>query len=397
MKTIAYVIWFSIFLLVYGSGNFYIGLRGWQAFPKNTLFSKVYIITFIFITLSYFASRIIEKISVCQLSSALFWIGSFWFGFMLYFFLAALFFDIVRLSNHIFNFYPSFIINNYDRMKTISAVSVIIMAIIIHIFGYANAHGLNIREIRLSVPKKAGSLKELRIAFVSDIHLGTIIKNARLERMVGAINGIKPDIIILGGDVFDEDLKPVLHYNMGEILKNLKARFGTYAISGNHEYYGGIEEAVAYLENHGIQFLRDRVVKIKNSFYIAGADDHTKKQFTGAAPLPFKDLLNSVDMTLPVILTVHNPGRIKEAVESGADVMLSGHAHNGQLWPITLITNIIYEVSYGYKKIGNTHAYVSSGYGSWGPPVRIGTSTEIVLMRLTFGRGQDTALNKVKP
>ena len=384
MKVIAYVIWFSVFLLVYGSGNFYIGLRGWQAFPRNAVFSRVYIITFILVALSYFASRIIENFSVCQASSALFWIGSFWFGFMLYFFAAALFFDIIRLSNHIFNFYPSFIINNYDRVKTVSAVSVIIITIIIHIYGFANARGLNIREISLSVPKKAGSLKELRIAFVSDIHLGTIIKNARLERMVSSINGLKPDIIILGGDVFDEDLKPVLLYNMGDILKDLKARFGTYAVSGNHEYYGGIEEAAAYLENHGIRVLRDRVMKINNSFYIAGADDHTKKQFTGTAPLQFKDLLKDADMNLPVILAVHNPQRIKEAVDIGADVMLSGHTHNGQLWPITLITNMIYEVSYGYRKIGSTQAYVSSGYGSWGPPVRIGTSTEIMLLKLSF-------------
>lgn len=384
MKIIAYVIWFSVFLLIYGSGNFYVGLRGWQAFPKNAIFSKVYIITFIFIALSYFASRIIEKFSVCPLSSGLFWIGSFWFGLMIYFFVAALFFDIVRLSNHLFNFYPSFIINNYDRVKTISAVSVIMIAIIIHIFGYANARGLNIREINLSVPKKAGSLKELRVAFVSDIHLGTIIKNARLERMVVAINGLNPDVIILGGDVFDEDLKPVLHYNMGDILKDLKARYGTYAISGNHEYYGGIDEAVAYLENHGIRVLRDRVVKIADSFYLAGADDHTKKQFTGLEPLPFKDLLKGADMNLPVILSAHNPKRVLEAAESGADLTISGHTHNGQLWPITLITNMIYEVSYGYRKIGNTHVYVSSGYGSWGPPVRIGTSTEIVLIKLDF-------------
>lgn len=389
MKIIAYIIWFSVFLLVYGSGNFYIGLRGWQAFPRNALFSKVYIITFIFLALSYFASRIIEKFSVCALSGGLFWIGSFWFGFMLYLFLAAVFFDIIRFANHLFNFYPSFIINNYDRVKTITAISVIIIASIIQIYGYANACRLNIREINIFVPKKTGALKELRIAFVSDIHLGTIIKNARLERMVTAINEMKPDIIILGGDVFDEDLKPVLRYNLGDILKDLKARFGTFAISGNHEYYGGIDEAVEYLESHGITFLRDRVVKIADSFYIAGADDHTKQLFTGISPMSFKELLKDVDMKLPVILPAHNPKRIQEAAAAGADLMLSGHTHNGQLWPIRLITNAIYEVSYGYRKIGGTHAYVSSGYGSWGPPVRVWTETEIVLMKLSFEESVD--------
>ncbi|MCU0822057.1 MAG: metallophosphoesterase [Spirochaetes bacterium] len=382
MKIIAYVIWFSVFLLVYGSVNYYIGLRGWQAFPKNALFTKAYIITFIFVALSYFASRIIENFSVCMISGALFWIGSFWFGFMLYFFTAAVFFDIIRLSSHLFNFYPSFIINNYDWVKTIIAVSVIILSAVIQISGYDNACRLNIREISMSVPKKAGAIRELRIAFASDIHLGTIIKNARLERMVTAINGMNPDVIILGGDVFDEDLKPVLHYNLGDILKNLKARYGTYAVSGNHEYYGGIDEAVAYLENHGIRVLRDRVVKIDDSFYIAGADDHTKQQFTGISPLPFRDLLKDVDMKLPVILPAHNPKRVREAEESGADLMLSGHTHNGQLWPITYITKTIYEISYGYRKFGDMHVYVSSGYGSWGPPARVGTETEVALIKI---------------
>ncbi len=384
MKTVAYIIWFSVFILVYGSANFYIGLRGHQAFPRNAVFTKIYISSFVFIILSYFASRIIENFSICTLSSGLFWIGSFWFGFLLYFFLAALFFDIIRLLNYLTNFYPAFIVNNYDRVKMAAAIFVIIAASFIQIAGYANACRLNIREISLSVPKKAGALKDLRLAFVSDIHLGTIIKNARLERMVSAVNGMKPDVIILGGDVFDEDLKPVLNYNLGDILKNLKARSGVYAISGNHEYYGGIDEAVAYLENHGITFLRDRVVKIDGSFYIAGADDHTKWQFTGINPLSFNELLKGADMNLPVILAVHNPKRIREAEDAGADLMLSGHTHSGQLWPITYITRAIYELSYGYRKVGSMHAYVSSGYGSWGPPARVGTDTEVVLLKVRF-------------
>lgn len=195
---------------------------------------------------------------------------------------------------------------------------------------------------------------------------------------------MKPDIILLAGDIVDEDLAPVIDQNLGECLKQLYAPFGVYGITGNHEYIGGAEPAVKYLEENGITMLRDTVIQINNSFYLAGREDRDKNRFSGQKRLEVSELLQQVDKTLPIILLDHQPFALDKAAEAGVDLQLSGHTHHGQLWPLNYLTRAIYEVSMGYKKKGNAHFYVSPGFGGWGPPVRTGNRPEVVLITLKF-------------
>lgn len=130
--------------------------------------------------------------------------------------------------------------------------------------------------------------------------------------------------------------------------------------------------------------LRDSVANIAGSFYVAGREDRDKNRFSGKNRLEVAELLSNIDHSLPIILLDHQPFALDKAAEAGVDLQLSGHTHHGQLWPLNFITRAVYEISMGYKQKGNTHFYVSPGYGGWGPPVRTGNRPEIVMIKLKF-------------
>jgi predicted MPP superfamily phosphohydrolase len=259
-----------------------------------------------------------------------------------------------------------------------------IVVFLVCLAGFINARMPRIKQLDLTIHKTVPGDPHLRIVMVSDIHLGTLIAKRRADYLTEKINSLHPDIILLAGDVVDEDLKPVIRRNLGENLRNLKSKLGVYAIPGNHEYIGGAPEAIKYLRDHAIIVLQDSTVFIDHRFYLAGRDDRDKPRFTGKPRKPIKEVMQDVDKNYPVIMMDHQPFRFDDVVAQGVDLQLSGHTHHGQLWPLNYITNAMYEVSWGYKLKGNTHFYVSSGFGSWGPPVRLGNRPEIVLINLTF-------------
>jgi predicted MPP superfamily phosphohydrolase len=264
--------------------------------------------------------------------------------------------------------------------------SVIGIGAIVVIAGYLNARTPRIRRLDVTVLKSVQKRSELNIVVASDIHLGTIICKSRLEAIIKKINDLRADIVLLPGDVVDEDLGPVIRQNLGETLRTIKSKLGVFAVTGNHEYIGGVEPAVRYLREHGIIMLRDEVVTIDDSICIAGREDLSINRFAGKQRKGLEELLAGVDKSKPIILMDHQPFHLEEAEKNGIDLQLSGHTHHGQIWPFSFITKKMYEVSWGYKKKNATHIYVSCGVGTWGPPVRTGNSPEIINIRLEFDK-----------
>jgi predicted MPP superfamily phosphohydrolase len=383
MKTTALILFFSIFFIINGLISFYIYTRGLQAIAPDSRYRSAYSVVFWIIALSFIGGRIFERILPSQAAEFLIGIGSIWLGAMLYFFLIVVFFDLLRLGNHLLPFFPAVITNNYAKTKSIAAMSAMGLVAVLLLGGYINATIPRIKNLNLFIPKKPISIKSLNIVMVSDIHLGTMISRSRIDTIVSKINALNPDIVLLPGDIIDEDPAPVIKKNLGEAIKNIRSRFGTYAVTGNHEFIGGVEEACAYLTAHGVTMLRDRSIKIGDSFFIVGREDRSVGR-TGHKRKGLDELMIAVDTKLPVILMDHQPFGLEEAVHQGIDLQLSGHTHYGQLWPLNYIVNSIYEISWGYKRIGKTHFYISSGVGTWGPPMRIGNHPEIVHIQLNF-------------
>jgi predicted MPP superfamily phosphohydrolase len=382
MKTITFVIFFTIVIAIYGLINYYVFIRGWQAMPQNSRLKLIYLVCFLFFALSYIIGRLLEKIWLSTVSDIFVWIGSFWLAAFFYFFLIVLILDFLRLINYWLPFFH-LITENYASLKQITALLSIGIIFLAIIFGYINACFPRIRTLNLTIPKTA-SINMIKILVASDIHLGTIIGKKRFCKVVNKINELNPDLILLPGDIVDEDLAPVIRENLGEALLHLKSKFGMFAVTGNHEYIGGVESAVKYLKEHGVTMLRDSVIKINESIYLVGREDRSIRQFNGKHRKDLSDLMEQVDKAFPIILMDHQPFGLNEANENGFDLQLSGHTHHGQLFPLNFITNAVYEKSWGYLKKGNTHIYVSCGVGTWGPPVRIGNRPEIVNIVLNF-------------
>lgn len=385
MKLSVFVIFFSIVISVYGLLNFYIYHRAIQVFPIGTVGRGWFISAFWFFVSAFLLARILERMYPSDFTEVITWIGSVWLGVMVYSLLAVLFIDFTRLLNHYFHIYPSFLTQNPTSTRNYVFLIVSGFVLIISTISFINARIPNIKKMEILVDKKFQSEKsELRIVMASDIHMGTLIGKRRTNYLVKTINRLNPDVILFAGDLVDEDLAPVLRRNLGDHLTTLKAPFGVYAITGNHEYIGGAEPAVKYLSNHGITILRDSAILVDGKFYLVGRDDKDKSRFSGTNRKSLHEIMDGIDHSYPIILLDHQPFKLNQAVEAGVDLQLSGHTHHGQLWPFNYITNAIYEVSHGYKKIGASHFYVSSGFGTWGPPMRLGNRPEIVVITMKF-------------
>ncbi len=383
MKT-SFIIFFAIVLTIYGLVNFYIFMRGWQSIPANPALRISYISAFIVLSLSWLAGRILENNYSNAFSDMLIWTGSFWLGAMVYFLFVVILADLTRLTNKFINFLPEPDSPLYSKLKLIVffvSIGVVIMTVFA---GYINARNPRVNNLEIKINKKAGNLKELNIAMASDIHLGTVVNNEWFSKIVNEINNLNPDIVLLAGDIVDEDVKPVIRNNLGEQLRNIKSKYGTYGITGNHEYIGGVEAACKYLSEHGVTMLRDTSVLIDGCFYVAGREDRDISRFAGKYRKKLSEILEGVDKNLPVIVMNHQPFDLDEAIKEKADLHLSGHTHGGQLFPFNFITEKIYELSRGYLQKEDTHFFVSNGAGTWGPPVRIGNRPEVVNIRIIF-------------
>lgn len=325
-----------------------------------------------------------ERFWISPVSNFFTFVGSFWLALMVYFLMAVIVIDLVRLVIYFLPSRPDFLANNYEDIKKYLFIAVTGIVAIVVLAGHINALNPRVTRLDMKINKKAGSMKTLHIAAASDIHLGTLVGPRRTANLVQMLNDCNADVILLAGDIVDEDLAPVIHNDLGRSLLKLKAPLGVYAITGNHEYIGGAEAAVKYLGEHGIKMLRDTAIKINESFYLAGRNDRDSKRFSSKERKSLEDVLQGVDRTLPVIMMDHQPFNFQQVVDAGVDFQLSGHTHHGQLWPFNYITKAIYEVSWGYKQKDKSHFYVSSGYGGWGPPVRSGNRPEIVDIYITF-------------
>jgi predicted MPP superfamily phosphohydrolase len=383
MRKRAFIIFFSIVLSIYALINLYIFMRGWEVMAENTYVRLGYTVLYSILFLSFVVGRFLERVALSWFSDVLVWIGSFWLGAMVYFFLILLVIDFLRLVNSIVPFFPSFLTANDRESGQIAAITVGAAVLVVLVSGYINALKVRVKKLELIIRKGIKSQGSLKIVVASDIHLGTLICKSRLERIVERINSLNPDLVLLPGDVVDEDLGPVIRQNLGETLRTIKSRLGVVAITGNHEYIGGVEEACRYLSDHGITVLRDSWVEIEKGIVIVGREDLSSRQLAGKRRKPLEELMADVDKNSLAILMDHQPFRLEDAEKNGVDLQLSGHTHHGQLWPFNFITKKVYEVSWGYKKKGNTHFYVSSGVGTWGPPIRTGNKPEIVNIQLT--------------
>lgn len=371
---------FSLFLFVFLILQFYIGIHGWWYFSLlvDDLSKLVYWGIFSFIALAYILVHLTRNVLPYSLARIIKYIGAYWLAVFEYGVILLPITDVIALILYWCSVPLDFIIQTLGSMVLVVLLGILIM-------GSWSAWVPTIRRIEIKLGKQAGSLQQLRVAVASDLHLGMIVGNRHIKRLIRSVDKINPDLILLVGDVLDDEIKPFIQHKMAETLRGLTAPMGVFAVVGNHEYIGkNVDEYVKRMEEIGIKVLLDESELVHNVFYVVGRKDRAVKSFGNGTRVELDQLIAPLDHTKPIILMDHQPYKLDEAAEAGVDLMLSGHTHRGQLAPNHLITRRIFELDWGYLKKGSMHAIVSSGFGTWGPPIRIGSRSEVVDITIYF-------------
>ena len=375
-----------IALSLYGLINFYIGRRGAQALAAYPTARTVFLAFFIAMVLAYPLGRVLMGLAKGFPTAPLIKAGSFHMVVMLYGFLGVVLVDLVRLANAFFSFLPKSFTERPGAAGLVLFVVIAGSTAAAIIGGAINAARPRTVELAWSIPKKAGPLDRVTVVLLSDLHLGSLVGRGRLEKTVARINALEPDIVLMPGDIVDESVTEKIEAGFSEVMRRIRAPLGVFAVPGNHEFYSGLDRNLACLRACGISVLEDEAVLIAGAFVVAGRRDPSALR-PGETRVPILGILSrsGLDLSRPVVLLDHQPARLEQASEAGVDIQLSGHTHAGQLFPLDIINKKVWELNWGALRKGETRYYVTSGVGTWGPPVRTGSRPEIVRLRLSFG------------
>jgi hypothetical protein len=381
MKNTQFVIFFSIVLTIYSLANAYVFFKGYNIIPPHTRNRIFFTVSFILLALTFIAGKFIESAHSSVFSDVLNIVGGFWMGFLLYSFFFLLLSDIISLALR-----ATGVLNSQNILiyKKIAYLITVTISLVMIVGGFINAMIPVVKKYDVTINKHADGIDSLRIAAVSDIHLGSVIRKRSVIRLSSMLEELKPEVVFLLGDIVDGEMGPVLRGDLLQYFYAPETKDGLFAITGNHEYIGGAAKTIPYIEGKGIRVLKDEMVILPGGIQLIGRLDRDSFRYFGKERKSLETLTNGVDHSRPVIMLDHQPFNLSESEKYRIDLQLSGHTHNGQMWPLNLITKKIYELSYGYLKKGETNIIVSSGYGLWGPRIRSGSRSEVLLINLKF-------------
>ena len=363
---------------------------------KSRPFRAVFLCIYIFMCLTPLTSYLI---SVNPWHSWLKRLFNYWLGTFLYIVLIIIIFDIIRIILKHTNWIKN---ETLARRRTfiLSGGAAACLIICLSAYGIIHEHRLYVNHYEARVEKSGGKLDHLRIALTADLHLGYSIGTYHVKSMVDKINAENVDLVCIAGDFFDNEYDAVQYPEKTiSILKNLKSTYGVYACWGNHDFkeklLAGFTVPVKnsqhtdarmdnFLEQAGIRLLDDKSVLIDDSFYLAGRKDPQRSKKMKEDRLSPDELLKDLDPNKPILVIDHQPKQLQELADAGCAIDLSGHTHDGQMFPGNLTTKLMWENSWGELKKDNMYSYVTSGVGVWGPAMRVGTDAEIMIIDVYF-------------
>ncbi len=343
----------------------YIGWHVWCLLPVKWYVKTIVIAMMVASFLLLFAGfrRATDSMPM-PLATTVYVIGTSSIFILLYLFMLFLALDLGRLVHLI----PRTLLYNNWRMA--GGITVFIFGLFL--YGHLNYKHKVRQELTIASKKVT---KPFKAVLLSDLHLGYHNQRDELHRWVDIINSEKPDLILIAGDIIDGSMRPLKEQRMHEEFRLLQAP--VYACLGNHEYFSGQPDALQFYKDAGIHLLMDDTAIIDSTLVIIGRDDAMNRKRKTLA-----DLAKTIDKSIFSIVLDHQPHHLERAEKAGIDFQFSGHTHRGQVWPISWITDAVYECSWGSHQRGDTHYYISSGMGIWGGMFRIGTQSEYVVLEI---------------
>ncbi|MBP2241517.1 putative MPP superfamily phosphohydrolase [Cytobacillus eiseniae] len=356
-------LFFIVFLLLYFCICFYIGYNGWKWLKAAFSFKykKLYITLITCLSLSFF-------VAFWMNSAILEMIGGYWLVIVGYGIL------LLPIANLVYFL-------TKKKWKVGIGVAVLAFFAFVFIYGSYNAWTPVVREYEVTIDKPVNmGNKNLKILMASDLHIGTVVGNNHIEKLVKIVEDVKPDIVFLPGDIINDDITPYVENKLSETMEKITAPYGVFAVPGNHDDYGGHNlELKSELDKSGIAYLMDETILVEDEIVLIGRMDYSAPNRKS-----IEELMKDVDTEKPIIVLDHQPREISIAQENRVDMIFSGHSHRGQLAPAHLITQRLYENDWGYLQKEQLHSFTSSGFGLWGPALRIGSQAEVMVINVTF-------------
>jgi predicted MPP superfamily phosphohydrolase len=328
-----------------------------------------------------FVQRVSEKAGHHEAATFAAYIGYSWLGLVFLFVSASFVLEIYRLFLHA----SGLLLKTDFSSVSVSARPAFFvplgLALLIASYGYFEAKQIRTEHVRIRTTKLPAGLDRLRIVQISDVHLGLIVREERLKRILSAVEKAGPDLLVSTGDLVDADICRMRTF--ADLLAEVRPKYGKFGITGNHEFYAGLEQALDCARKADITMLRGKSVTVEGLINIAGVDDPAAEYFKFAPTASEEEVLSNLPPGRFNLLLKHRPVIDKNSLGL-FDLQLSGHAHKGQIFPFSLFTKLYYyPVNAGLLELENgSRIYVSRGSGTWGPPIRFLAPPEVTVIDL---------------
>ena len=368
------------FFLLYGAMHLYVFLKARAAFAFGRGIS-IYIILFMLImVLAPLIVRFSEKHGFEFLARLMSYAGYIWLGLLFLFFCVSIILDIYRLSIYLGGALSHKNLSAVIPSARFSFFLPLLFCMCIAIYGYFEAKDISLDKVTIKTSKIPKEVGKLKIVQISDVHLGLIVREERLKKILQTVKMAEPDILVSTGDLVDGQINGM--GGLAELLQGINPRYGKFAITGNHEFYAGLSQSLDFTEKAGFRILRGEGLTVEGLVNIAGVDDPAGNTNEHYKRISEKELLSGLPREKFTLLLKHRPLIDKNALGL-FDLQLSGHTHKGQIFPFSLITWMYYPVDSGcLKPVDNCYLYVSRGAGTWGPPIRFLSPPEVTVIEL---------------
>jgi len=366
--------------LVYGGTHLYFFLKVKAALSPG-IPSSLFLVLFLFLmVITPVQVRVLENQGLEAFARFTAYIGYLWMGFIFLFFSASLAIDIYHGLLHGVGFFFQRDFSSLFLTKRTALFLPLAWGMATALYGYFEARDIRTERVIISSPKIPAAVGKLTIVQISDVHLGLIVREERLKRIIAEINGASPDLLISTGDLVDGQINRMT--GLAELLQDIRPGLGKFAVTGNHEVYAGLGQAVGFTKRAGFRVLRNEGSTAGGLINVVGVDDPAIGRVTHSRPDSEKALLSKAPPDRFTLLLKHRPA-VEQKSLGLFDLQLSGHVHKGQIFPFNLLTFLFYPVRTGFALYPkNSALYVSRGTGTWGPPIRFLAPPEVTVIEL---------------
>ena len=374
------ILFIAVYLSIYGGAHVYAFIKVKQGLEIGVWPGLLLAVFMVVMVAAPIMVRIVEKSGHIHSAHILAIIGFTWMGFLFVFVSALFFFDVYRLVLSIGRFVSGAYLLSITPTAGFSLTVSLFLAMSVMSYGFFEARHIRLEHVTVVTDKLPKDLNSLKIAQISDVHLGILLGEKRLKKILDLVKATEPHILVSTGDLVDGQL--VNPGRLAKMFQDVKTPHGKYAVTGNHEYYGGLSRAIDFTIKAGFILLQGETLTLPGLIHIAGVDDPAGGSQGAAVKESEKRLLSNLSTDLFILLLKHQPSIDRNAARH-FDLQLSGHTHNGQIFPFSLLTRLFYRLHPGLTRLQEgSFAYVSRGSGTWGPPARFLSPPEVTLIEI---------------